>query len=291
MLFGEYTVVKGSRALALPYPEYKAAWSFAQHEKQATSNASLNVFYTYVNRLHQEQNNLCKIDLERFQQDIKAGLWLDSNIPNGYGLGSSGSLCAAVYDRYAINTISNKDLAQLKSIFAQLESCFHGASSGADPLVCYLNQPVLMGQEELKIVNLPAMSSGNGTVFLLNTRLARKTEPLVNIFLKKCENPDFERLCSDKLSQYSDAAMEAFLSNSPDLHHHVRQISTFQYEHFQPMIPEAFRPIWKHGLINHQFSLKLCGAGGGGFILGFARNYEAALSFLKAYKLEVVFEL
>jgi mevalonate kinase len=38
------------------------------------------------------------------------------------------------------------------------------------------------------------------------------------------------------------------------------------------MIPEDYRPLWQKGLETGDFSLKLCGSGGGGFILGFGRD-------------------
>ncbi len=53
-----------------------------------------------------------------------------------------------------------------------------------------------------------------------------------------------------------------------------RQISQFQLEYFQRMIPASIVPLWQEGLESGDFSLKLCGAGGGGFMLGLARDAE-----------------
>jgi mevalonate kinase len=37
------------------------------------------------------------------------------------------------------------------------------------------------------------------------------------------------------------------------------------------IIPE-FKSIWKQGIDSDAYYLKLCGAGGGGYLLGFSRN-------------------
>jgi mevalonate kinase len=38
------------------------------------------------------------------------------------------------------------------------------------------------------------------------------------------------------------------------------------------MIPDSIRPVWEQGLKSGAYTLKLCGAGGGGFLLGIAQN-------------------
>ena len=44
----------------------------------------------------------------------------------------------------------------------------------------------------------------------------------------------------------------------------------------QEMIPKLFQKLWKDGLESNDYYLKLCGAGGGGFILGLTRDIENA---------------
>jgi mevalonate kinase len=41
---------------------------------------------------------------------------------------------------------------------------------------------------------------------------------------------------------------------------------------FKPMIPEQFHAIWQKGIDTNDYYLKLCGSGGGGYILGFTRH-------------------
>ena len=45
-------------------------------------------------------------DLAALKKDISLGLYFDSSIPQGYGVGSSGALVASIYDKYAIGKIT-----------------------------------------------------------------------------------------------------------------------------------------------------------------------------------------
>ena len=55
------------------------------------------------------------------------------------------------------------------------------------------------------------------------------------------------------------------------------------------MIPSKYHSLWKKGIENDSYFLKLCGSGGGGYILGFAQDYDKAKVSLKDYKLELVY--
>ena len=55
------------------------------------------------------------------------------------------------------------------------------------------------------------------------------------------------------------------------------------------MIPAQFHELWRKGLESNDYYLKLCGSGGGGYILGFTENLERAQLALKDHKLEVVY--
>ena len=45
------------------------------------------------------------------------------------------------------------------------------------------------------------------------------------------------------------------------------------------MIPEKYEKYWQKGLQGEDFKLKLCGSGGGGFLLGIAKNYDKAKKY------------
>jgi len=66
-------------------------------------------------------------------------------------------------------------------------------------------------------------------------------------------------------------------------------LSKVVLDHFKPMIPTEFHELWREGLKTNDYYLKLCGSGGGGYILGFAPDLEKAQKALKDYHLEVVY--
>ena len=55
------------------------------------------------------------------------------------------------------------------------------------------------------------------------------------------------------------------------------------------MIPSSFHQLWRKGIETNNYYFKLCGSGGGGFILGFTEDYKKAKKALKDYPLEVVY--
>ena len=52
------------------------------------------------------------------------------------------------------------------------------------------------------------------------------------------------------------------------------------YDNFKPMIPSEFIEIWKKGIESNAYFLKLCGSGGGGYILGFTQDFNKAAKIL-----------
>jgi mevalonate kinase len=57
------------------------------------------------------------------------------------------------------------------------------------------------------------------------------------------------------------------------------------------MIPDEILELWNKGIQSDLFSLKLCGAGGGGFMLGFCNDKENFDSIFKNYKTYKVMEI
>ena len=60
------------------------------------------------------------------------------------------------------------------------------------------------------------------------------------------------------------------------LFHHLWLISKFQWDFFPEMIPTNMRGFWLNGLDSGDYVLKLCGAGGGGYILGFSEKLNVS---------------
>ncbi len=65
----------------------------------------------------------------------------------------------------------------------------------------------------------------------------------------------------------------------------MNHISEFQFQHLEKMIPDSFKQIWREGMEGNVFKLKICGAGGGGFILGVTKNFEKFLAQFPNHKI------
>ena len=223
-------------------------------------------------------------------------MYFQSSIPQGFGVGSSGALVAAVYGKYTKNKITidsapNKGtILELKAILAKLESHFHGSSSGVDPLICYLNLPLLInGKNGVEPVKVEMNAVGKGAIFLIDTGISRSTEPLVKYYMERMEEPSFRAFVDKQLKPFANNCIQAFLDGDKEtLFAYMKLLSKFQFEHFKPMIPKLFNKMWKRGLDSGEYYLKLCGAGGGGFILGFTQNFEHTKKQLKGQNLELL---
>ena len=293
LLFGEYGIIKDSKGLAIPFNSYNGALKTEQDltGDAKKSNLSLSKFYQYLVTLEEEG---LSFDFERLENDIANGMYFDSSIPQGYGIGSSGALVASIYDKYANNKITvlenltRDKLLQLKNTFSLMESFFHGKSSGLDPLNSYLSLPILINSKEnIEATGIPSQKEGKGAVFLLDSEQIGETEPMVNIFMNKMKNEGFRKMLSEEFSIHTDACIDDFLhGNMKSLFLNVKKLSKVVLTNFKPMIPKAFHKVWKNGIQTNDYYLKLCGSGGGGYILGFTEDFEKAKNSLKDYKIQ-----
>ncbi|GLU43594.1 mevalonate kinase [Allomuricauda sp. NBRC 101325] len=300
LLFGEYGIIKDSKGLSIPYNFFKGALKRDKNDSEMAqkSNKSLKGFAAYLRDLEQEEENLVSFDLGALETDIANGMYFDSSIPQGYGVGSSGALVAAIYDRYAndkitiLENLTREKLLLLKKIFGKMESFFHGKSSGLDPLNSYLSLPILINsQDNIESTSIPSQNlEGKGAVFLLDSGITGETAPMVQIFMEKMKQEGFRNMVKDQFVKHTDACVEDFLSgNVKSLFGNLKQLSHVVFDHFKPMIPSKFHQLWQQGIETNDYYLKLCGSGGGGYILGFTQDLEKAKAALKGHKLEVVY--
>jgi len=264
LLLGEYTILNGSKALALPYHNLKGSWSFEKVESDSYDNSRKSL----INFM--EKSGVDSIDLNKMKTDIGDGIWFDSSIPQGFGLGSSGAVIAAIYERYGKPT---GNLQQDKKELAKLEDFFHGSSSGLDPLVSSIQKPLLIHNfNEIEVLSEVPDLSG---FFLLDTGKPRQSGALISIYQEKLKDPEFKKGCAEILAKEVNFAIDSLLStNTSNLFHHLWHISKFQWEFFPEMIPTKERGLWTKGIETGDYVLKLCGAGGGGFILGYSTKYN-----------------
>jgi mevalonate kinase len=301
LLFGEYGIIQDSKGLSIPYNFYKGALKSDENptEEAKKSNQSLVKFVAYLKQLQSDQPELVTFNIEVLQNDVNSGMYFDSSIPQGYGVGSSGALVAAIYDKYATNKITvlenltREKLLQLKSVFSNMESFFHGKSSGLDPLNSYLSLPILINSKDnIEAAGIPSQSAtGKGAVFLLDSGIVGETAPMVNIFMENLKDQGFRKMLKSQFIKYTDSCVENFLQGDMKaLFKNTKELSKVVLSNFKPMIPEQFHQIWQNGIETNDYYLKLCGSGGGGYILGFTQDFEKAKKSLKDYKLEMVYQ-
>ncbi|MCO5248809.1 MAG: hypothetical protein M9887_07680 [Chitinophagales bacterium] len=299
LLFGEYSIIQDSMGLTVPYEIFKGTLTFADNigeEYKTVSNSHLKGLLEYIQKEIEAGVLKFDFDTETFKNDIEKGIYFQSSIPQGFGIGSSGALIAAVYSRYVKDKVSLEDtptkdsISRLKTEMGIMESYFHGKSSGVDPLICYLNLPLLIkGKDDIEPVKVAMKRDGKGAIFLIDTGIARKAEPLVKYYMEQMEQPTYREFVDKQLKPFVNNCIQAFLEGDTEtLFGYLHKLSQFQFQHFKPMIPKLFNKHWEKGLKSGDYYLKLCGAGGGGFILGFTKNFQKTQSQLKGQKLEVL---
>jgi mevalonate kinase len=113
---------------------------------------------------------------------------------------------------------------------------------------------------------------------------------MVDIFFKSMKNTNYNRVIREDFIRITDSCVDNFLAGDfKSLFFDIKNLSKVVLENFKPMIPLNFHKIWAKGIESNDYFLKLCGSGGGGYILGFSEDFEKAKSALKGYKLQVVY--
>ena len=281
ILYGEYTVLNGGQALAIPLNHSYSQWQVDPIEQKKNKyNKALLEFGDHARSVlgqlfHDEQ----------FKSDVDNGLFLWSNIPIGYGMGSSGSVCAAFYDKYC-TLRSSDDLKVDLSWLAQLESYFHGKSSGMDPIVSYHQCPILKDEHGLKKVTLPANEMGSPTLFLLDSTKNRSTAHLVDHYKKECKTKSFvNNFVQPSMKLVNKLIGNALIGNHIEQLHTFKQLSKLQLQFMKPMIIDPIHNAWSNGIESDQYFLKLCGAGGGGYYLGMTDQIDKTFELAKEFNL------
>jgi mevalonate kinase len=283
LLFGEYTILLDSDALAMPYYRFTGELAFMDANsgtgtpEKLKSHNRLNELLSCYTQSSINNNLEYPIDLELFKNDLENGIYFKSDIPEGSGLGSSGALVAAIFTRYSKTGESEPDVKKLRNCLSLLESFFHGKSSGIDPLVSYLKSPLLIKCNEVRVISEHLIETRlrEYGFFLVHGPQNGKTGELVKKFSMRCESDAYylsktlqkyipvNNNCIRSLSLTADR--ESFFSD-------IKQLTRMQTEIFNEMIPPEIIPLINYGLEKNLYFMKLCGSGGGGFFLGFTEN-------------------
>jgi mevalonate kinase len=303
MLFGEYSVICDSMGLTIPYSHFTGVLSFidqeqyTQYELAVESNKQLRGYLKYLIDLQNGSGARFKLDLKSFENDIERGLYFESNIPQGYGIGSSGALVAAVYDHYVLQGVKNRqiltgnEISNLKEVFSKMESYFHGTSSGIDPLLCYIRHPLLIRNKlQIETVGIPRDKFGaHSAIFLVDSGIHGKTGPLVNLFIERCKKEDFLNQVRNVFIPANNGCINSLLKGDMEpFFNHLTELSAFQFLYLPEMIPANMKSIWESGLQRDDFKMKLCGSGGGGFLLGISKDFKLTRKYFQQQGLELI---
>ena len=280
ILFGEYSMIFGSPALLMPLYTGEAHWDYIwrNHGKRNySSNRSLHMFADY---LEQDKYFTDKIDIQKFRTELKRGLFLDSCIPSGYGVGSSGALTAAVFDRFKSTEI--EDPLELKKFLGDMENCFHGSSSGLDPLQCYLGKPFIITEDKkVKILDKDFVPAGLH-IFLVDSNIKSDTKSLVTYFKQQRENPKYLKAFDELYYPFVGRCIDSLVDGDMDsFFDNLRHLSYYQTVMMRPMITDNMLPLFQLKREDVHFQIKICGSGGGGYFLGFSDDVDKTNEFMK----------
>ena len=163
-----------------------------------------------------------------------------------------------------------------------MESFFHGKSSGIDPIVSYLKEPVSISLQGVDKVRIPPSFAIQ--IFLLDSFTPRNTEHWVQHFQQKKQSSPVFKQAVDMLTEINESIMTSYLEGDEDSFWPTGKVlSHHQFDHFRDFIPESHQNIWENSLLKDDYFLKICGAGGGGFTLGFAKRMDDVFMDVKAY--------
>ncbi len=204
------------------------------------------------------------IDAERLRKDIEAGLYFASDIPYRYGLGSSGALTAGIYDGYSLHPRA-VDTTTLLDHLANIESIFHGQSSGLDALVCYTDQAAWKRDQEISLIDVKAIQPPLH-LYLLDSHTPRTAKAYIERFTdlvvsEAIDTAAFNHVVNDCISTFlAQPATSADISP-------FQELSAVQFEHLEDFMPALMHDLWHQGLEEQSYYMKLCGAGGGGYFI------------------------
>lgn len=266
MLFGEYALLEGSLALTMPFSGFSGILELrASNEAAQKSHESVRAF---SEALLEQFQDFIKVD--ELTAHLEQGLFFNANIPQGYGVGSSAALVAALLHHYGKNL--PETLPEKKAFFGEVESYFHGKSSGLDVLASFENKTLIMNAKgEIKPMQLKENRPLN--VHLIDSNQVGITSDMVNHF--RLLGDDFKARFKAQYVDTTNLAIAAFLNNyQQGLMDHVKVLSQFALDHMDFAIPSSQLEMWSQGLSSGNYFMKLCGSGGGGFSLVFSTNDE-----------------
>lgn len=264
ILFGEYTVLLGGEALGIPLLNFSANWEMEEDQNQY-------LLLDFIDFLEKESSGF--FDLPKMRSQIEQGLYLKSNIPQGSGLGSSAAVCVAVFNEFKKENFEELNDVELTSLFAKMESFFHGNSSGFDPMIIHKSKTLLKRNQTIRTVEEKLKFPH--PVFLLDSGQSRIASHLIQGFKDKLSADSSFRNEMEYLNEVNTNCIQALIQGKEYIQA-LKELSQIQYHSMNEMLVSSIQDLWKNGLEKDEYYIKLCGAGGGGFYtITFHRPHQA----------------
>jgi mevalonate kinase len=165
---------------------------------------------------------------------------------------------------------AQKDLAGLREQLAAIESCFHSKSSGTDPLVSYLNQPVFISPDGIAAMDTDLASLGNIIrVDLIDSGVPGETKTGVSGFENKfLQTPESRKKFESEYIPLVNGIINKIKHGiRTGIFEDCLQLTRYQ----TALFPQLFTPdtldLSKKGIAAGTEAIKLCGSGGGGYYI------------------------
>lgn len=267
LLFGEYSILFNSKAIVMPHRKFSGALFKSDTLTASQTGSHRELWWLYSHCLDEE---VTELDLASMKKDLQQGMWFESTIPQGTGLGSSGAVVAAIFYQYVKANIFKevfeyKNYQLAKKILAKMESYFHEKSSGVDPLASLLDATILIDDNSIKEIHLPNSYLG---ISVVDTKIKRQVKKVVSLFLEKCEHKDFLNKIKHDYLELTNQCVDSYIKNDIlELKHSIKDLSSFQLNNLKEFIPDSMMSQWQRALSSDEDFFKLCGAGGGGHLI------------------------
>jgi mevalonate kinase len=287
LLFGEYAQSYGSYSLVVPFDLFSGGLVILKGE-DVRKNESRKILFDFCQFLKKNKEKFFFLNIESFEAELNEGLCFDSDLPGNYGLGESGVLIATVFDRYHYME-TDGDVQNLRVMFANMESWFFGKSLGIDSLASYLGQPVVLRNKIAEKITFLPRQDDDFDIFLIDTSQESSTGFQTRSFQQIIGNKMFYYLFLENYVPYINSAITFFLGkNLFNFNTALTNMVDFQYKYFKVLFPSFTRDLIKAGLDEGSYFLKLCGAGGGGYLLGFTQDIEYTKGILAQKGISVI---
>lgn len=266
VLAGEHAVLRGAPALALPLDRYGLTLKFLPSQSSGQLHVHPVEIEDVVLSLIADFNRMVSLN-SAFE--LSGEVQITSTIPIGAGLGSSAALCWSIVKWLGFTfQVSEVKWLQLATL---LENRFHGKSSGMDVVVVAAQSPILFSLSseavELSKTKLPCFTFHDTGLRMATRQAVAQVDQLRVTDSKLADALDRQMAEATHMAQrgltlFGQGEEEKALK---DLQFSMN-LAQGCFERWG-LIPEAVSKQ-EHELKNKgALSVKLTGAGGGGFLV------------------------